>query len=734
MVVKKKERRRRPLSAIVEASEGYSNIRTSMKLKRKTVPTVNATHFEYIRSLDPGPSGEEVILARKIGKSEGGVYAVKLSRKSGCSGVDGCARMVREQAALKLLAESRAKFVLRLWWSFEDERAMYVVVDPMGDRNLQDAVLREGPLARSQALLCAAELVAGISAIHEAGIVHTLVKPEHILIGEDGHILISGFDNATCIRRGNTLLRGGGHSTIPPADEIQYQAPEIVLGWQYNSAVDWWSFGLLVHWLLSGEHPFVNETVATSPAIVRSYIIHGSVTSSARRTDPTAWNLISQCLNRNPSMRIDGTGVKMHEYFHDILWEDVVAKQLEAPFFPADRAELSFSSEDDTKPIPQPPALRTRLADTTPTFAFDWQLDLPSVNSTISASNSHFSTRPSPLASQPDTQMLSKSPLVISPGSSLANIIAMAKYPSRPPSELAPPSLDGQTRATTPTLDTLKNVLNGLPTPPNSRFALRKYASLDFDELDAVASLRQSSLHTVNENSSGILRKSRSILTLSRDSLRLRDDSSSTSSSHWTNKFRRRSRVDSIPSPSPPIHQVIPPVPPVPPIPPVPRELPKGLEQIGGGIGYTRRPDERRLSMNLASLTPRTCHAIFRSKPGVRPKQKDKGKSRSKSKDKDKDVSSSDKDVPAPRGAGQLSGNELEDEEDLMDEVMREIYGDGWDGSAGSARAGGGAGVGLGWGTLMTPTRFETAEDASFGGPDCTLRLVTSPSTPWIDS
>ena len=152
----KKKERKRQLSVIVEASEGAAHARTPAKVpafsprarvdprsprfffllhpppssqtsKRKMVPIVDANHFEYVRTLR-ARGGAEVILARKI--DQGLVYTVKLARKAGgdVPGPAATVRIRREQEILKVLAGCAAPFVARLWWSFDDERAMYLVI------------------------------------------------------------------------------------------------------------------------------------------------------------------------------------------------------------------------------------------------------------------------------------------------------------------------------------------------------------------------------------------------------------------------------------------------------------------------------------------------------------------------------------------------------------------------------------------------------------------------------
>ena len=86
--------------------------------------TMDANQFEYIRSL-MSDDGGETLLARKF--DNGQIYTVKLVRKLSHKAVRLVARMRNEQAALKLLTKLEVAFVMRLWWSFEDERAMYLV-------------------------------------------------------------------------------------------------------------------------------------------------------------------------------------------------------------------------------------------------------------------------------------------------------------------------------------------------------------------------------------------------------------------------------------------------------------------------------------------------------------------------------------------------------------------------------------------------------------------------------
>ncbi|KAI0369900.1 kinase-like protein [Pilatotrama ljubarskyi] len=272
--------------------------------------SVDASEFEYIRTLGASATGE-ILVARKA--DTGQVHTVKLVRKSGHN-ADGLAtRIRREQKILQVLTECRVPFVVTLFWSFEDGRAMYLVIDRTDERNLRNAVEKQGPLLAHEAICCAAELAEGISGLHALGIVHAQLMPESILVAEDGHILISDFDDASFLSDDAERLLVAQHR--PSLDSQEYLAPELILGWEYDYAVDWWSFGLVVFWILTGTHPFVRQSDAGHPEIIRAKVLHAELTHDHLGMSEDAYGLISRCCQRNPALRIDGLGVKMHQYF-----------------------------------------------------------------------------------------------------------------------------------------------------------------------------------------------------------------------------------------------------------------------------------------------------------------------------------------------------------------------------------------------------------------------------------
>ncbi|KAH9921348.1 uncharacterized protein B0H18DRAFT_567364 [Fomitopsis serialis] len=186
------------------------------------------------------------------------------------------------------------------------------------------------------------------------------------------------------------------------------------------------------------------------------------------------------------------------------------------------------------------------------------------------------------------------------------------------------------------------------------------------------------------------------------------------------NKLRKKSRPETTPSSV----SIQPPI----------LDLPPGVEQIGHGIGYTRRSDPVYSRLSFPTVTPRSCQAIFSREcfPGLSPRHGRKKTGRKSSERYER-----------PEG-GVSAMNEDTQSEDPMDAIMEEVHGPRWNlGSSTSdvSHAGGAdpraylalvrTTVGLGIGeTALDSTREQLPAfpaELSTLSPDSTLRLV-SPS------
>ncbi|MFJ3583303.1 serine/threonine-protein kinase [Streptomyces sp. NPDC090127] len=132
-------------------------------------------------------------------------------------------------------------------------------------RELVDAGVPEGERGRLIAGICE-----GLVHLHRSGWVHADLKPENVLLGEDGSVKLSDFGLATELT--------GTHGYAPPMGTLDYLPPERwraplgELGVRVRATADIWALGIVVHEVFaSGASPFAGATPMARGAAVQEY-------------------------------------------------------------------------------------------------------------------------------------------------------------------------------------------------------------------------------------------------------------------------------------------------------------------------------------------------------------------------------------------------------------------------------------------------------------------------------
>ncbi len=155
--------------------------------------------------------------------------------------------------------------------------------------------LREGPLPVDEAVRIAVQVADALDTAHRAGIVHRDVKPANLVFDASGRVKVVDFGIALAERgEGSSGSRGG-----TPA----YMSPEELDGGPADGRSDLWALGLVLHEMLTGEHPFAAED---RKAVMDR--IRGGRPASARdarpELPPSLDAVLRQTLARDPEARI----------------------------------------------------------------------------------------------------------------------------------------------------------------------------------------------------------------------------------------------------------------------------------------------------------------------------------------------------------------------------------------------------------------------------------------------
>ncbi|KAK0520740.1 hypothetical protein OC835_007113 [Tilletia horrida] len=299
-----------------------------VKKKSRTSSQKKATvdDFEMIRVLGKGCAGK-VLLVRHHESSR--LFAMKSIHKRHVLAHQELQHTLTEQAVLKRMAR-------------EDKYNLYLVMDfhPGGD--LATQLSRWGRLGRDRARFYAAEIVEGVEGLHRAGVIYRDLKPENVLIGADGHIVLSDFGLSKEFPRDLTSSIDPAKSRLSKYAEerdvtttfcgtAEYLAPEVIQGSPYSYEVDWWSFGTMLYEMLTGITPFWADTHADM--YVR--VLHDELVFPEDRVlDQDTKSILRGLLQRNPALRMKSPRIKRHPYFSMIEWAHVCDKRYIPPYIP----------------------------------------------------------------------------------------------------------------------------------------------------------------------------------------------------------------------------------------------------------------------------------------------------------------------------------------------------------------------------------------------------------------
>lgn len=155
--------------------------------------------------------------------------------------------------------------------------------------------LARGPWSAARVETLARDLLAGLSAAHEAGVLHRDLKPSNVLLDADGRARLGDFG----------IAARGDDASSPTAGRIEgspaYLAPEVVRSEPATERSDLWGLGVLLFRALYGRLPFEGRTdVETFVAILKH---RPARPARVAGLSPGLADLIDRCLRKGPEHR-----------------------------------------------------------------------------------------------------------------------------------------------------------------------------------------------------------------------------------------------------------------------------------------------------------------------------------------------------------------------------------------------------------------------------------------------
>ncbi|XP_059504474.1 ribosomal protein S6 kinase alpha-2 [Stegostoma tigrinum] len=282
------------------------------------------SQFELLKVLGQGSYGK-VFLVKKIkGSDAGQLYAMKVLKKATLKVRD----RVRSKMERDILVEVNHPFIVKLHYAFQTEGKLYLILDFLRGGDLFTRLSKEVMFTEEDVKFYLAELALALDHLHGLGIIYRDLKPENVLLDEDGHIKITDFGlSKEAVDHDKRAYSFCG--------TIEYMAPEVVNRRGHAQSADWWSFGVLMFEMLTGSLPFQGKDRKETMALILKAKL-----GMPQFLSPEAQSLLRALFKRNPCNRLgagpDGVeDIKRHSFFGTTDWNKLYRKEITPPFKPA---------------------------------------------------------------------------------------------------------------------------------------------------------------------------------------------------------------------------------------------------------------------------------------------------------------------------------------------------------------------------------------------------------------
>lgn len=286
---------------------------------------VNFDHFLILRAIGKGSFGKVCIVQKRDSKK---MYAMKYMNKAMCVKNEAVRNVLKE---VEILSTLDHPFLVNLWFTFQDEEDMFMVVDLLLGGDLRYHIQQECQFNEDRVKLYIAEIALALDYLQSKHIIHRDIKPDNILLDEEGHVHITDFNIATVISDGQLATSMSGTKPYM-APEMYACALEECSGYSY--AIDWWSLGVCAYEMLRGRRPY--EIHSNTTAQEAKQIFTSSRPCSSALWEENIRGLLKQLLHLDPEKRISTLAVlKENCYMEDLDFAKVLQRQIKPSFVPS---------------------------------------------------------------------------------------------------------------------------------------------------------------------------------------------------------------------------------------------------------------------------------------------------------------------------------------------------------------------------------------------------------------
>jgi len=293
---------------------------------RAVIGRVFDDRYEIIRKVGSGGMAD-VYLAkdRVLGRQ----VALKVLSSQYTNDVEFVERFRREAAAAAGLSHPN---IVQVYDKGEAEGTYYIAMEYLPGRSLKDIILKYAPLSPELVVSVSRQIVEALRYVHRRDIIHRDIKPQNIIIDDDGRVKVTDFGIARA--RGGTSLTEVGTSI----GTAHYLSPEQAQGLPVEAASDLYSLGVVMYEMVTGRLPFDGEN---SVGIAMQHVNDAPMPPSAIMSDipENLEAVIMRAMGKEPIARYLTAQAML-----DDLWKVQEGQPVESPGNYSDQSTRPFRS------------------------------------------------------------------------------------------------------------------------------------------------------------------------------------------------------------------------------------------------------------------------------------------------------------------------------------------------------------------------------------------------------
>ncbi|XP_001514822.1 rhodopsin kinase GRK1 [Ornithorhynchus anatinus] len=247
----------------------------------------------------------------------------------------------------KILAKVHSRFIVSLAYAFETKTDLCLVMTIMNGGDIRYHIYNvseEKPgLEEPRAVFYIAQIISGMEHLHQNRIVYRDLKPENVLLDNDGNIRISDLGLAVELKDGQTKTKG--YAGTPG-----FMAPELLRGEEYGFSVDYFALGVTLYEMLAARGPFRARGEKVENKELKQRILSEPV-KYPEKFSRASKDFCEALLEKDPEKRLGFRNgncdeLRANALFREINWRQLEAGLLIPPFIPDSRTVYAKNIQD----------------------------------------------------------------------------------------------------------------------------------------------------------------------------------------------------------------------------------------------------------------------------------------------------------------------------------------------------------------------------------------------------